>query len=62
MLNGTDLRVKIDIKSLDLTDDTWNVKIYTEQFVKYMNNTAKEIGMKETNFINPTGLDSSFRL
>jgi D-alanyl-D-alanine carboxypeptidase len=52
----------IDLKSLDLTEDTWNIKIYTEQFVKIMNHTAKDIGMKDTNYVNPHGLDCSYRL
>ena len=53
---------RVDLKSLDLTDDTWNAKIYLEQFVKTMNITAKEIGMKDTNYANPHGLDCSYRL
>lgn len=28
-----------------------------EEFVKLMNNKAKELGLKHTNFVNPTGLD-----
>ena len=28
-----------------------------ESFVKMMNNKAKELGLKNTNFVNPTGLD-----
>ena len=53
---------KVDLKSLDLTEDTFNAKLYVEQFVKIMNQTGKEIGMKETNYINPHGLDSNFKL
>jgi D-alanyl-D-alanine carboxypeptidase (penicillin-binding protein 5/6) len=36
--------------------------MYIEQFVKYMNQTAKDIGMKDTNYSNPHGLDGSYRL
>lgn len=36
--------------------------MYIEQFVKYMNQTAKDIGMKDTNYSNPHGLDCSYRL
>lgn len=28
-----------------------------DEFVKMMNNKAKELGLKNTNFVNPTGLD-----
>jgi D-alanyl-D-alanine carboxypeptidase len=50
------------LKSLDLTEDTWNIKIYTEQFVKTMNSIGREIGMKDTFYVNPHGLDCAFRL
>ena len=33
--------IQVDLKSLDLTEDTWNAKIYTEQFIKIMNSTAR---------------------
>lgn len=46
LLVGNSLVIKVDLKSLDLTEDTWNIKIYMEQFVKIMNNVSKEIGMK----------------
>jgi hypothetical protein len=29
MLVGNCWVIKVDLKSLDLTDDTWNIKIYT---------------------------------
>ena len=38
--------IQVDLKSLDLTEDTGNIKIYTEQFIKIMNSTSREIGMK----------------
>lgn len=31
----------IEIKSLDITGDTINLKLYTQNFVKFMNQTAK---------------------
>ncbi len=33
-----------------------------EQFVKVMNQTAREIGMRDTNYVNPHGLDAAYRL
>lgn len=62
LLVGNCWLIKVDLKSLDLTEDTWNIKLYNEQFVKIMNNVAKEIGMKDTFYVNPHGLDCSFRL
>lgn len=62
LLVGSCLVTQVDLKSLDLTEDTWNIKIYTEQFVKIMNSYAREIGMKQTCYSNPHGLDCSFRL
>ncbi len=41
LLVGNCLVIKVDLKSLDLTDDTWNIKIYMEQFVKIMNSVSK---------------------
>jgi len=62
LLVGSSSLIKVDLKSLDLTEDSWNIKIYTEQFVKVMNSVAKEIGMKDTFYVNPHGLDCAFRL
>ena len=61
-LIGIFLIKQVDLKSLDLTEDTWNLKVYTQQFVKTMNSFAKEIGMKQTFYVNPHGLDCSYRL
>lgn len=47
---------------MDLTEDAWNAKLYTEQFVKVMNQTAREVGMRDTNYVNPHGLDATYRL
>lgn len=44
------------LKSLDLSDDYSNIKMYVDTFVKYMNNLAREHGMKNTVFCNPHGL------
>lgn len=52
----------VDLKSLDLTEDTRNIKMYTDYFLKYMNATAKELGMKETVFVNPHGMDAVGRM
>jgi serine-type D-Ala-D-Ala carboxypeptidase (penicillin-binding protein 5/6) len=36
--------------------------MYTEHFVKAMNATAREAGMRDTHYLNPHGLDSNYRL
>jgi hypothetical protein len=41
LLVGKHRIIQVDLKSLDLTEDTWNAKIYTEQFIKIMNSTAR---------------------
>lgn len=48
MLNG--------LKSIDLSEDYSNIRLYVDTFVRYMNNIAKEFGMKNTLFTNPHGL------
>ena len=47
-----------EIKSLDVTEDAFKLKLYTENFVRYMNQVGKELNMKNTYFVNPHGLDS----
>lgn len=49
----------LEIKSLDVTDDgAGKLKLYTDYFVKAMNQTAKELKMNYTFFMNPHGLDT----
>ena len=47
-----------EIKSLDVTEDAFKLKLYTDNFVRYMNLIAKELNMKNTYFVNPHGLDA----
>ena len=42
---------------MDLTNDTFARKFYLESFVSAMNSMAKDLGMENTKFSNPHGLD-----
>lgn len=48
MLNG--------LKSIDLSEDYSNIRLYTDTFVRFMNSIARELNMKNTLFSNPHGL------
>jgi D-alanyl-D-alanine carboxypeptidase (penicillin-binding protein 5/6) len=48
MLNG--------LKSIDLSEDYSNIRLYTDTFVRYMNSIARELNMRSTLFSNPHGL------
>lgn len=49
--------IKIEIRSIDLTEDYESIKFYTQEFVYFMNNKAKNLRMSRTRFANPHGLD-----
>lgn len=50
------LLLSAGLKSIDLSEDYSNIRLYMDTFVRYMNNIAKEFGMKNTLFTNPHGL------
>jgi D-alanyl-D-alanine carboxypeptidase len=55
MLNGTEL-CDLGLKSIDLSEDYSNIKLYMDTFLRYMNSIARELNMRNTLFSNPHGL------
>ncbi len=52
------MRMQTEIRSIDLSDDEDNIKLYLQEFINFMNEKAEELGMKCTRFSNAHGLNN----